>query len=644
MLLALLSLLVFLSVFVLFPLYILYRFIIKKDKITEEDLKRIIFPGSFAWIAAGMLLAYNVFYHDILMAPHYIPGIGIGLFTLAGLASLVPSIPKERRSSPVYGLLVLGSSAALAIAFQGNGFVHSVNASVVIFSLFGLLLIKILPKGEWNSFWAIRALYQIIRQGVDHLLNLVALTFQFKKKRINKGLAVLKTIVFASIVIFAFTFLLSAADPVFNELIKEFREEALERVIISLVITAALVLALSFPIKTEKLSGKPFHILSFNDLTYTSGGLVLLFAIFIGVQARYLFAAGADFSSFGLTYSEYVRKGFSELLLTTFGALLISYLLILKSKTETGKRMWTLKIINLALLIELLAILFSALQRNILYIETYGLTRIRIAGMVFLAWLGLLLLGIAILNLYKKNKEKPAMIGVFCLSLIAVIVLNLMNMDSIIARSSKQSEGQTDHFYIANLSTDAIYAWETSVLEASNFFDELLKKGSITSKDDRHTLVEYKLALSILEERRLEIHEKESKPVFAWNLSLARAETKMKEPVFSSKLPCLMEEMDDYQLWHLLDFEDLELRRLFSYEYPLTSRHIGREYYAYPRQLGQLMQDAIEEDDILRQQANELGFSKWLSAYDARVIARENIEFFEALRSANAPTSCSEII
>src|SRR5690606_14477966 len=86
--------------------------------------------------------------------------------------------------------------------------------------------------------------------------------------------------------------------------------------------------------------------------------------------------------------SQYVRKGFIELLTATFFGGLLSYVIALMSHQEEKKeKSWQLQGLNTVLIVELGFLLGSAWKRNAMYMDVYGLTRVRLIGELFLLWL-----------------------------------------------------------------------------------------------------------------------------------------------------------------------------------------------------------------------------------------------------------------
>src|SRR5207247_6215144 len=114
----------------------------------------------------------------------------------------------------------------------------------------------------------------------------------------------------------------------------------------------------------------------------------LLFPLLVVVQLRYLFG-GAELvqGGTGLTYAEYARWGFFELV--TASALVLPILLVaewaLRYEPCAGQR--TFRYLAGLLLVLLAAVMASALRRMQLYVDEVGLPEIRLYSTAFIVYL-----------------------------------------------------------------------------------------------------------------------------------------------------------------------------------------------------------------------------------------------------------------
>ncbi|MEP7359938.1 MAG: DUF4173 domain-containing protein [Chloroflexota bacterium] len=117
--------------------------------------------------------------------------------------------------------------------------------------------------------------------------------------------------------------------------------------------------------------------------------LDVLFAIFVVIQAAYLFPGGDPLAASGLTYAEYARRGFFELVVVAFlsGAVILAFDWLV-DRVTAAQRMAAA-----ALAVMTGLILVSAYVRLSLYQQAYGWTELRL---YVLAAIGLLAFGVVV--------------------------------------------------------------------------------------------------------------------------------------------------------------------------------------------------------------------------------------------------------
>jgi len=120
------------------------------------------------------------------------------------------------------------------------------------------------------------------------------------------------------------------------------------------------------------------------------GGIAVLFASFLIVQGYALFGGEAAFAQMtGVTYAEYARQGFFQLIVCAL--LVIGIVLTLRlMHGERANKMLT--VLHAVLVGETLLVLLSAFTRLNLYVTAYGYTPDRLFGYWVMGTLGVLLL------------------------------------------------------------------------------------------------------------------------------------------------------------------------------------------------------------------------------------------------------------
>jgi hypothetical protein len=201
--------------------------------------------------------------------------------------------------------------------------------------------------------------------------------------------------------------------------------------------------------------------LGITEVATALAALDLLFLVFVIVQFRYLFGGEALVQvTPDLTYAEYARRGFFELVFAVF--LVVPVLLAADWLLERRRRRDVLVFRSLAgVQIGLvLAITASAFQRLRLYHASYGLTESRFYAMVLLIWIGAMLFWLAATVL--RGRRNSFAFGALASGLATVALLFVINPDAVIARvnvarmASAAAPVRFDVAYATSLSADAV--------------------------------------------------------------------------------------------------------------------------------------------------------------------------------------------
>lgn len=190
------------------------------------------------------------------------------------------------------------------------------------------------------------------------------------------------------------------------------------------------------------------------------GLLNALFLVFVVVQGRYFFG-GAPLveASTNLTYAEYARRGFFELV--AVAALVLPMLLLAEWIVSKARRNEVLifRALSGLLVILLFVIMASALQRMRLYQSEFGLTELRLYTTAFMGWLAIVFLWFMATVL--RGQRNRFAFGALVAALLTGVVLNGLNPDEFIVRANASRVQLTRPFdgeYAASLSGDAVGA------------------------------------------------------------------------------------------------------------------------------------------------------------------------------------------
>ena len=416
-------------------------------------------------------------------------GINFFLFVILCLATGIFLLQADglrlaRRS----GLLLLPILILSAMTFIRQEPLSLFLAVAMTLFLMGVFTLTYL-SGQWTRYWLIDYIFGYLALFASVIVRPLGFAAEARQlptggpslsqKRNAPVWPILRGLVIALPVLAIFTSLLSSADPIFGNQIEKFIElfnlENLPEYIFRLVYILIFAYALagiflhaaqrSGQDVDEKPRFSPF--LGFTESTIVLGSVVALFAAFVVIQFQYFFGGQANIHLDGYTYSEYARKGFGELVAVAFFSLLLILGLgaITRRETETHKR--TFSSLCVAVVGLVIVMLVSAFQRLVLYESAYGFSRLRTYTHVFMIWLALLLVVVA---LEITRQERAIGLAIVLAALGFVLSLNLLNVDAFIVSQNIQRElrgaGQEqvtqdsrtelDAEYFVGLSDDAV--------------------------------------------------------------------------------------------------------------------------------------------------------------------------------------------
>jgi Domain of unknown function (DUF4153) len=185
-----------------------------------------------------------------------------------------------------------------------------------------------------------------------------------------------------------------------------------------------------------------------------------LFAVFVALQATYLFGGLDTLAASGLTYAEYARRGFFELLAVAFGA--AGVILLFEAFVKQRSRAYVVAAIGLVALT--LVVLGSAYLRLRLYQDAYGWTELRFYVLAAILWLAIGALGTVVA--LATNRARWLIHGMIALSIVFGLAFNVIgpvrfiaerNVERAVNPSLVPPDGETglDVYYLASLGTDA---------------------------------------------------------------------------------------------------------------------------------------------------------------------------------------------
>lgn len=189
------------------------------------------------------------------------------------------------------------------------------------------------------------------------------------------------------------------------------------------------------------------------------GGLVALFAGFVAVQATVLFGGGEHVAkTAGLTYAEYARAGFWQLLVVTgLTVVVVGVAAQIAPRATVSDRVLLRTLLGLLSALTLV-IVASALSRMAAYEQAYGFTRQRLLVTVGELWLGVLFLLTLVAGIKLRGRWVPR--AALAAAVGALIGLAVLNPDAFIAEQNvnRAEKHGIDLYYLSTLSADAVPA------------------------------------------------------------------------------------------------------------------------------------------------------------------------------------------
>jgi len=273
-------------------------------------------------------------------------------------------------------------------------------------------------------------------------------------------------VLFAIPVIALFGALLASADPVFERLTRFLFDWNVERLLSHVLVVGFLSwIAAGYLRSVVVRTGEPRRplvqvrrpTLGALELGIPLGALTALFLAFIVVQARYLFGGDELIrSTVGLTYAEYARRGFFELV--AVAGLVLPVLMAaewaLNAEDRPATRIW--RTLAATILVLVGCIITSAAVRLRLYYQAYGLTEDRLYAAAVMVWIAAALawFGATVL----RGERRRFVLGGIVAGFVVIGGMNVLNPDAVIARANlarAESGEELDAEYLAWLSADA---------------------------------------------------------------------------------------------------------------------------------------------------------------------------------------------
>lgn len=369
---------------------------------------------------------------------------------------------------------------ALTFFLYDNAFFQLLNFMIVPFLLVAqtMLLTKRHQK-SWYSFGFLGdmietvLLYTVKYTGIPFVLLREWVKNRVDRTRYGVAMKVLTGIGISLPILVVVLSLLSHADGVFGHFLAEIPRMLIDWGSVETIFRLFLIglvafvtfgylyavlgprqqaVALPFPDQSEGKKVAWDGIILVTILTIIN----VVYAAFTVIQISYLFGGAEAVLPDHMTYAEYAKKGFDELVTVT----IINFILLVSFMFLASRAQPLIYKIVQAML-SLLTVctsfmLVSAYFRLSLYEEAYGYTHTRLLAHAFMIFLFVMFV-IAFLKIWRNNFSLLKYYGVA--GIAAYVLLNYINVDAWIAKNNIQryyETGRMDVAYLTELSYDAI--------------------------------------------------------------------------------------------------------------------------------------------------------------------------------------------
>ncbi len=403
-----------------------------------------------------------------LFAALAVPGIPAGLsitlvaFGVAGAVALAAPIGADR-------VTLLYGGLALALASMPVVRASEWVIAIDVLAAMGLGTLAVARALAWREIF--RAPLSVMSK-VWHAVGFVVAPLLPRRDVPRRLGPALRGAALGSLLLLVFGTLFATADRAFARIVGDLLVPNVDlgllpaRLIVfgaTLVGSGALILAgRRYALATEGDASvsEPARRLGRTEWVTALTLLDLLFAGFVLIQVTVLFAGHRYvLATEGVTYAEYARQGFFQLLVV--GALTLAVIAgaVRWARRDEARDTLLLRILLGALSLLTLVILASALRRLNLYEDAYGLTQLRFSVHATILWMAGIFVLLLVAGATMRTSWLPRVSVLF--TALGILVFSLVNPDGVVAEHNVrrfQATGALDLGYASSLGVDAVPA------------------------------------------------------------------------------------------------------------------------------------------------------------------------------------------
>lgn len=427
----------------------------KQEK--EVTIKNVIMAVLIGLITIILFVGNNEFNYF---------GISVPIMVTVISASAIFSIGKVKKINYT-GVYFLGVSILLSVTYAifTNYIFREINTILIPLTLAtGLYMINfsdIRLKGEdlLNNVIPNITIGIFINPHVGMIGKLFKNREDFDFKN-SKYSGVIKGVIISIPLLIFLIVLLSSADEIFASIFEDTINNMINAislirtggVLLKVVVFALVFVYIYYLFSSFKFMVKRTYKMTVTKLDKSMVNTILvlvnvLYLVFTYVQIKYLYIKVSNFNLSPAEYSSYARNGFFQLIAVV--VLNIMIILYFKNRIDNSKLTCSL---NTLMTILSFNMGLASLYKMRLYIREFGMTQLRFVTSVFMIFILIMLVLIAV-SLWKKIE-----LFKYCIIIGSIIYLgiNFCNMDKMIAEYNLNAKGKgVDIEYLSTLSLDS---------------------------------------------------------------------------------------------------------------------------------------------------------------------------------------------
>ncbi len=259
--------------------------------------------------------------------------------------------------------------------------------------------------------------------------------------------------------------LLSSADAAFDQLFQNMTLQNSDETIKTLILGVGLFILvfgqyfaarrMEPPEEGKRVCGQgiePAALIAFLSM------ISLVYVLYLISQFAYFFSGFSGLLPDNYSVAQYARRGFFEMVLICLLNLLIVFASLLAVKKKEGREPGTIRWFSLFLCGFSLLLIATALSKMILYIDSFGMTHLRILTSVFMLFLAVVFVTVVLRLFIRKLRYMKI---ILIAAMLLVVAMGFADLDRVVAAYNVEAyrSGQLDSIdmeELSSLSSDGI--------------------------------------------------------------------------------------------------------------------------------------------------------------------------------------------